>query len=346
MSETRPNGGELDDAAQMLASARARLSAAVAEAGLPESLRLSERERTTIANLRDRLLREVEDELRSGIAARLDMPEQASARAAVTSAILPIAHPILERSQALARPELVALLLRRAEEHRLSRFTPERPLLIDLAGDSDPRIAGEATALLIAQSRRLDAFQEPVLMLADVAAEVEHGLVWSVAAALRSYLVAHHQISPDLADEAVTAAASAVLARHDEGAGIDAASRRLAGRLAAEGRLDGDLLVRAAREGAFPLFLAGLGQLTGFELAALSEIFLDRDGAGVPLVLRIADLHRAPAAEILLLLASREDAVGPQLDAFDALTAQEAATRLRLWRFDPAYRAAIARLSR
>ncbi|HEX6376460.1 MAG TPA: DUF2336 domain-containing protein [Allosphingosinicella sp.] len=345
MSEVRASGGELDGAAQLLASARARVAAAMADLALPEALRLSDRQRITISHLLRRLVGDVEDELRSALAAHFAAAGEEALRAALSSASLPIALPVLQGGGALADPALFALLLRRAEEHRLARAAPERRLLTDLAGDADETVAAAAVALLIADSRRLDAFHEPLLASGDLPAEVAHGLVWTVAAALRAYLIARHGIAAAAADRAVTAAATALLARYDEGAGADSLARRLALRLEERARLDDELLVRSVAEGALPLFLAGLSLRTGLDLQALWELLPDATGRGPAVALRAADVAREAAASILLHLAGREEAVGAQLDLYDALDAEEARRRVLLWRLDPAYRAAVARLA-
>jgi len=345
MSEVRANGGELDGAAQLLASARARVAAAMADLALPEAFRLSDRQRVTLSHLLRRLVGDVEDELRSALAARFAAHDSEPLRAALSSASLPIAIPVLEGGGALADPALFALLLRRAEEHRLARAAPDRQLLTALAGDSDEAVAAAAVSLLIAESRRLDAFHEPLLAGGDLPAEVAHGLAWTVAAALRTYLVARHGIAPAAADEAVTEAATAWLGRYDEGLGADALARRLALRLEERGRLDDALLVQAVAEGALPLFLAGLSLRTGLDLQALWELLPDSAGRGPAIVLRAAQVGREAVAAMMLHLAGREDAIGAQLDGYDSLDPEEARRHILLWRLDPAYRAAVARLA-
>lgn len=345
MSEVRANGGELDGAAQLLASARARVSAAIADLALPEAFRLSDRQRVTLSHLLLRLVGDIEDELRSALALHFSGEAEEPVRAALSSASLPIAIPVLEGGGALADPALFALLLRRAEEHRLARAAPEHRLLTDLAGDSDPAVAAAAVSLLIADSRRLDAFHEPLLASGDLPAEVAHSLAWTVAAALRTYLIARHDVAPAAADGAVTAATSTWLGRYDEGAGADALARRLALRLEERARLDDALLVRAAGEGALPLLLAGLSLRTGLELEALWELLPDSSGRGPAILLRAARLERDSAAAILLHLAGREEAVGAQLDVYDGLDPEHARQHILLWRLDPAYRAAVARLA-
>jgi len=336
MYEVRANGGELDGAAQLLASARARVSAAIADLALPEAFRLSDRQRVTVSHLLARLVGDLEDELRSALVTRFDGAGEEPLRAALSSASLPIAMPLLEGGGAPPDPGLFALLLRRAEEHRLARAAPEHRLLTELAGDSDPAVAAAAVSLLIADSRRLDAFHEPLLASGDLPAEVAHSLAWTVAAALRTYLVARHDVAPAAADGAVTAATSALLRDYDEGAGADSLARRLALRLEERARLDDALLVRAAGEGALPLLLAGLSLRTGLP---------DPSGRGPAIVLRAANLEREAAASILLHLAGREEAVGPQIDIYDGLDAQKARNHILLWSLDPAYRDAVARLA-
>jgi hypothetical protein len=344
MSEVRANG-ELDGAAQLLASARARVSAAIADLALPEAFRLSDRQRFTIAHLLARLVGGIEDELRSFLAANFDPDEDSVLRAALSSASLPLAMPVLESGGAIADPALFALLLRRTEEHRLARAAPKHRLLTELAGDADSEIAAAAVSLLIADSRRVDAFHEPLLTSGDLPAEVAHALVWTVAAALRTYLVARHSVAPAAADGAVASAAAVLLARHDEGAGADALARRLALGLAERARLDDPLLVRSAEEGALPLLLAGLSLRTGLDPQALWELLADSDGRGPAILLRAADLERPAAASILLALGGREDSAEAQLDLFDSLDPAEARRRILLWTLDPAYRSAVARLA-
>lgn len=335
----------MDGAAQLLASAQARVAAAMADLALPEAFRLSDRQRFTVSYLLRRLVGDIEDELRSDLAGRFAGDLDAPLRAALSSASLPIALPVLEGGRIAADPALTAILLRRTEEHRLARAAPEPGLLTELAGDGDPAVAAAAVSLLIAQSRRLDAFHEPLLGSGDLPAEVAHGLAWTVAAALRTYLVARHGVAPAAADGAVTAAAAALLGRYDEGAGADSLARRLALRLEERARLDDPLLVRAAGEGALPLLLAGLSLRTGLDADASWELLSDASGRGPAVLLRAAHVERDSAASILLHLAAREEAVAAQLDAYDSLDPAQGRHHILLWSLDPAYRSAVARLA-
>jgi Uncharacterised protein conserved in bacteria (DUF2336) len=342
MSDVRLSGGEGDGAAQLLASARARVAAAAADLALPQGLRLSDRQRTTMLALLADLVRSVEAALRAELA---PVAPGDALQAALSSAHVEIAVPVLAGDSALAEPPLIDLLLRRAEEHRLHRAAAgENALLVELAGDSDEAVAREAMALLIAQNGRLDGFGEPILPRSDLPAELDHHLVWTVAAALRRYMVGRHAADPALCDAAVAAAASRVLAGHDEGETVEARAMRLALALRDAGRLDEPkLLARGLTQGSLPLFLALLAVRTSLGVAAVWELL--SAASGPVLLLRAARLDRPEAAAILLAWGLPEPALADALDRLDGTSEAAARSLLTLWRADPGYRAAVARLA-
>jgi uncharacterized protein (DUF2336 family) len=344
MSEVRPSGEEVDGAAQLLASAHARVAAAAADLALPDDLRLTERQRHIIGAMLARLVRDVEDALR---AALLDAVPGEALRAALSSAQVEIALPVLGRGGALDDPGLADALLRRAEEHRLhGAGAADNALLIELAGDGDEVLAGEAMGVLIAQGSRLDPFREPLLPRADLPAELDHHLVWTIAAALRRYMVQRHGLLPASADGALSAAATGLLSAHDEGEAMEARCRRLAAALRDSGRLDDQAVLRALTDAGLPLFIAILSLRTGFDQDAVWQVLSARSARGTALLLCAARIDRRTAGALLLALGSDEAAAAAQLDVFDGLAAEEAAGMLSLWRVDPGYRAAIARLGR
>ncbi|HEX2762874.1 MAG TPA: DUF2336 domain-containing protein [Allosphingosinicella sp.] len=341
MSEVRSNGGERDGAAQLLAASRARVSAAATDLALPERLRLSDRQRSALAHLVSRLIGDIEDEIRSALLASVT---GAPVRAALSSAAVPIALPILETSGLLSDPALIALLLRRAEEHRLARGR-DGALLTELSGDPEEAVSAAAISLIVAQSRRLDAFQEPLVGSVDLPAELLHMIAWTVAAAIRRYLVQVQNLPGSDADEAVAAAVSRLLAGCDEGDGVDAQALRLARLLGVRARLDDAFVARAAEEGALPLFLAALSLRAEIDFSAAWEILAEPSGRGAVILLKGAGVMRQPAVSALLALAEREEPVAAQLDLFDTLSDDEARRLVSLWRRDPAYRGAVARLA-
>jgi uncharacterized protein (DUF2336 family) len=349
---TRPER-QSDAARLLLAAARERFAAAATDLLLPDRARLTEWQRLTAAALLTRLVRGLEDEMRARLAMLFEGHE--ALHAALSSAHVPIALPILERALVLRDSELSNVLVRRVEEHRYWKAhapaaSGDETLFI-LVRDADEEIAAGAMELIIARSRRFDRFQEPAMGQVELPAELQHKLVWMIAAALRHYIVQHHRVAA--VDAAIEETASALIAGYDEGATLETRAVRLARRLHAAGRMDGDLLARSLSEGMLPFFIAGVAALCALDYAAAWEVLADPRGRGPALLLRAGGLGRDAAAAILLLLNSRGhlvsgaegDATAEQLELFD--TVDEAAARevLRLWQAHPAYRASVARIS-
>jgi uncharacterized protein (DUF2336 family) len=343
-----------DAARLLLAAARERFSVAATDLLLPDTARLTEWQRLTATNLLSRLVRTVEDGLRTDLAERLGAHE--ALHASLSSAHVAIAQPLLDRSGVLRDPELTTVLVRRVEEHRFWKGQRDRSilpdaLLRDCVADEDAVLSGEAMAVLTARSRRLDRFGEPVFARTDLAADQQHKLVWIVAAALRQYMVQQHGLASREADRVIADAASRALAGYDEGASLESACMRLARRLDELERLTDHNLTRMLQEGLLPLFIAGVGQRVGLAYDPVWEVLSDPRGLGPAILLRAAGVGRNHAAAILLGLGSGTTAgrdgelVEDQLDIFEGTEEPAARDVLRLWQVDPGYRAAVARLS-
>src|SRR5205085_902634 len=136
MAERRRDGDEGRGAARLLAGARERVRVARAELALPERLRLGERDRIAVSAMLTALVRSVEDELRSALASVFAVPGREPLHAALTSASVAIAGPVLDAAPDFPEASLLSLLLRRAEEHRLP------------GGEADEAIAAAAAAFL------------------------------------------------------------------------------------------------------------------------------------------------------------------------------------------------------
>ncbi|MDT9597497.1 DUF2336 domain-containing protein [Sphingosinicella rhizophila] len=322
------------------------MSVAFEDLRLPRDLRLSEWQRTVVTALRARLVRQIEDELRSGVAGALEGTGNEALHAALSSAHVVIAGPILDECGAPSDPGLTSAILRRAEEHRLFRAGGgDHAFLLELAGDADEEVASGAMALLIAQSSRFDPFQDPIMARTELSAHTHHFLVWTIAAALRRYMIEQHGLDSSTADEALAGAAAELLTDYDEGETVEALSVRLAWRLRDTGRLDDEMVARTLLDGSLPLFLAALAMRSGFDVAATWEIASEPSGRGIALLLRVAGIARDAAGTILFRIEEDEVRLAGKIDLFDLTDEQEAGRQLRLWRIDPAYRAAIARLA-
>lgn len=185
----------------------------------------------------------------------------------------------------------------------------------------------------------------------ELPAELQHRLIWMVAAALRQYLVQQHNVAA--VDGPVEEAAGALVAAYDEGESFESLAMRLARRLHRLGRLDGAALARMIGDGVLPFFIAGLSVLDSLDPGATWEVLSDPGGRGPALLVRAAGVERDEAAAIFLALNARGphfeagegDAAAAQLELYDNVEPDAARDVLRLWQAHPAYRASVARIS-
>ena len=213
MAEAGANGrGNQSDAARLLlAAARERFAVAATDLLLPDQARLTEWQRLTAAALLTRLVHGLEDEMRARLAERFE--GHAALHAALSSAHVPIALPILERAQVLRDAELSNVLVRRVEEHRYwkaqrarrrRRRTALRTSSATRTRRSPPRRWSWSSPAAAAST----ASRSPPWAQVELPAELQHKLVWMVAAALRHYIVQQHGVAA--VDAAIEETASAL----------------------------------------------------------------------------------------------------------------------------------------
>lgn len=247
----------------------------------------------------------------------------------------------------LDRPVLVALLLRRADEQRLSgtlhlRPAPGRaPLVQRWVADADGDLAACAMALVIARGRRRDRYGQGRLLFDDLPAEEAVALVHIVAAGLRAPMPAHPAI-----DRALAQGAELLLARHDEGERIDAMLAGLVRMLERAERLDDGLVEEAAAEGEISLLSAILARRARVpESFAWDHLVAGGDGRLV-LLARLAGLARSTAARLVAELGALTGVTDPATDMarFDRLGTEAIEDQRGEWRLPVSYREARDRL--
>ncbi|MCL6682399.1 DUF2336 domain-containing protein [Sphingomonas alba] len=232
----------------------------------------------------------------------------------------------------LDREALVAMLLRRADEHRIGaafagRAGPRKlPLLPRLVGDSDAGVAAAAMTLVVARGRRRDAFGQPRIELADLPRLEATSLAFAVAATL----------GDDFAE-----AAQAAVAGHLPDEALDAAVAALADALEAAGRLDDRMIEAAAEDGEASLLAGLLARRASISADTAWGYLVGGQEDGLALLGRLAGLSRPTAARLiaefgLLSGASVEDEIG----RFDSLADKDVSAARHWWGLPAGYRAA------
>lgn len=304
-----------------------RLSTVRADFFLDPGDRLTEQERA----LMTAMLHDLVDTLANEIAAAAGRREVAHDGAALLARL--VAAGLVDR------PGLVAVMLRRSDEFRISSVFaghngPRRlPLLPKLVSDDNAEVAAAAMALVMARGRRRDGFGQPRLELADLATEDREAFAFAVAAAM----------SPDRQQDArLATAARRVIDSAREDQSLDAVTSALIDALDSAGRDRLDMLAQASAEGEVALVAQILSRESGVGPQAAWDHLLNSGEGGLALLARMAGLSRPVAARVIADLGSSTVApsIEDEIARFDSLTDEEVAVARLHWQLPRDFRAA------
>lgn len=351
----------LADAARAADGARARLTGALNDLFRTPEYRLSDRDHATMTRMLSMLVETIEHDLRAHLIGMAPVAASETLKDEFADSGLAIAGPKLARSRVMRDADLAAILLRHCDEHHIARAlratyprgdAASGALMERLTSHGDAAIADAAASLLVAESRRLDGFGEPVLNRMDLPIELQHRMTWWIAAALRDHMLHEHDVDPAAADRALVSAVTALMTGYDERETVDARAHELALRLMRASALDDTLLVALLYEGQLAGWVAGLAARAMLDSAAVWTMLADADVSRLTLLLRSIGMERHIALGLLagLFAARAGSSAGNDLQlaraatAFDELSVEQARAAIRAWGPDDHYRRAIAGL--
>lgn len=345
---------------------RDRLFENIADLFLSEDAKLRDRERALMRSILERLLHDVEMQIRQALAARIaELPDAPIELVnLLANDGIEIAQPILLRSKVLRDPDLIEIIRLRGREHSLTVSmraglspdvtdalvaTGDQDVILRLLENSDAELSRRATEYLVAESARVGRFREPLVRRDDLPPDLAARMYWWVSAALRQYLlktIAASEIEiDDLVENATKELATDEVPLDPS---IDRTAIELVDRLAERSELSPVLLIRFLRSGRVNAFIAGLSRIARIGTAAVRGVLYDEGGESLAILCKATGWSRSNYSEAYLL--SRrfcEQSVVPPavLDAslrfFDELGDETAGTMLRVWRRDQGYLAAI-----
>lgn len=256
----------------------------------------------------------------------------------------------LTASGLLDEPELMALLLRRADEERIATAARARSgrrearVLQGLVSHDYGAVAAAAMALILGRGRRRDRFGQCLIAFDDLSAQGAESLVYAIAAGLRRELAAGRGASD--ADFELALACEQVLERRDEERGIDALTSALVHFLDEAGGLTDELVLAAAHEGEVSFVADVLGRRAGISSESSMDELLSGEARHVMALLRTAGISRELSAGLLAgigdLLGITD--VGAAIALFDRMSDSEAQAERSWLVTSPAYRAALERM--
>lgn len=333
---------------------------------LVDSDRLSDHERSMMSDILCKLMQDIEMEVKRQLAlqvAELDkVPEELVVM--LGNDDIEVARPILEKSNLLKDPDLVEIVRRRSDEHRMAiairnGLSAEVASALVIYGDEDviealirnkdAEISQSAMEYLVAESERMDRFQEPLITRADLPPEFAHRMFWWVSAALRQHILLNYRIDQASLDTAIQDAARIAIERQAESEGANDKAMLLVKRMNQAGELDIPFLVQSVRQERTSLFVSGLALMARIPVNMCWRIFSDRGGESLAVVFRAIGMERGDFAAIFLLILQARAGGQPQdpsilktiMELYDRIDQRTADAALSYWRRDLGYQSAI-----
>ncbi|MEO0412543.1 MAG: DUF2336 domain-containing protein [Pseudomonadota bacterium] len=347
-------------------AARSELTANIQDFFLNEEGRLSERERALMSDILVKLVHEIEMDVRQELASTIakadaDMPDLLRL---LGSDDISIAGPILQQCHALRDVDLIEIVKMRSDEHRMVIAMREdvtedvADAIVDTSSDDvlealirneDAELSRRAMQYLVAESKRKDQFQEPLLSRDDLPAELAYRMYWWVSAALRKRVLNDFDISEDVVDEAIQTSAKRAAGQQDEVNGAISKAMQLVRRLDAVGQLTIDFLIRTLRQQRINVFVAGLALRSGVAFKTAWRIISDRGFESFIVLAKATGIDRNEATVIVLLLAEaqnpaaarRPEVLNSIIDLYNSISTEKARSVLQVWQRDLGYAAAI-----
>jgi len=351
---------------------RRQLIEQISDLFMADECRLTEHQRALMLDILIKLISELETVVRRELASSLAEGEHVPAELVrlLANDRIEIARPVLEKSGTLRDEDLIEVVRNRSDEHRFCIAMRERvseqvsDALVENGGvdvveallrNQDAELSKRAMEYLVAESRRVDRFQEPLLSRHDLEPELAHRMFWWVSAALRKkILVDYSEVDPVALDEALQGAArKAIDGHHDEAEGIMARAKALVARLSTTGALDVAFISQALKQQKIPVFIAGIAQLGGIETTVAWRIFLDKSGESLAVLCRAIDMGRNDFSSLYLLVGQARGGARVRkahhlediLGLYDSMAVDTAKAALSYWQRDSQYQDALQELS-
>ncbi|GAK33334.1 hypothetical protein JCM17846_30660 [Iodidimonas nitroreducens] len=356
-------------AREKTAEGRRKLFENMTDLFLSEEGRLSEHERALMSDILAKLIRTVEKSLRQELAeffARTDIDLPDIVRL-LSNDEIEVARPLLEKSRLLRDEDLVEIIKMRTDEHRLAIALRDElsedvanalveygnsDVIETLLRNADASLSQRAMEYLVAESRRNDRFQEPLVNRDDLPSELAYRMYWWVAASLRKRILSEFDVDPLVIDEAMRQASRGLMAQQQSLEGTYLKAQRLVRRLSETGDLTIEFLMGSLRQRRIAVFVAGLAELGGIDFRTAWRIFSDRGGESLAVLAKAIGMERSQFTSVYLLISQARDggrARGPGvlkriLELFDQVSAANARGALQYWQRDSAYQMALEEL--
>lgn len=342
---------------------RRTLFATVCDLFMGERQTLSDRERALMGEILRQLVRDVELTMRKAVAERLSKRSDAPYELIIELANdqIEVAGPVLRESEVLRDIDLVEVIRHRTMEHQLAVAmrrslsatvsnalveTGNQDVIATLLNNHGATITREVMDYLVNESKRIDAYQNPLVRRPDLPPDLAQRMYWWVSAALRKHIAQTFSVDMEIVDDAIEEGAQSVIKEDQASRAKPGKAEDLIERIAELGELNTDFLVKSLRQGELSLFETGLARMSGLRPTLLRRILYEPGGEGLAMLCRATGIDRQTFVTIYELTRKAtdrgqdEDRKAQHVDPFelyDKTKTRDAERVLKRWRRSSQY---------
>lgn len=321
---------------------------------------LDEHERELMADILERLSHDVEMSVRAALANRLAGKTKAPAELInmLANDDIQVAYKILSTSPVLRDSDLVEVVRHRTMQHQLAvairRDLSEdvsaalveagnEDVIVTLLNNQDAQISSTVLEFLSEESKRIDAYQKPLVRRPDLPSQLAEKMYAWVSAAVRKYIVENFEVDVhDLDDDLSQSMEEAIVNKPDEG---EAAAVRLVDKLHESGDLSPEFVLKALRQGQIALFELSFAKLTSLRPVLMRRIIYEPGGEALGIACRAIGIDRSTFL-LIYRLSRRAQTEGASLSKdevvnlsrfYDKTTRDAAFLVLRRWQRDQSF---------
>ncbi|MBB4267303.1 DUF2336 domain-containing protein [Roseospira visakhapatnamensis] len=329
---------------------------------------LNDREFALMSDILRRVLKEIEVSVRRRIAAefasRPDVPRDLLTFLANDE--IDVAYPVLSQSRVLRDADLIEVIHNRTLEHQLAVAvrcdvseavsselvnTGNEAVITELLKNPDARLSRTTLGYLVEQSRRVDAYREPILSRRELPGDLAKRMVLWVSAALRTVIVERFALDPNEVDELIESAALNAdgATADDEAEEHPTAAERLAEELRQSGQVGPDMMISALQNGEVSLFITLFAQATDLREILVRRLLFEPGGEGLAIACKAMDFAREDFSVIFLFSRKARPVSGAVLrdehkmvmDLYDRMPLDACRAVMARWRRDRDYLKAL-----
>jgi len=356
----------LDLAQEKSVSARNQLLENISDLFLSPEGRLNEHERALMNDVLLKLVSSVERNVKKELSKRLANIDDVSPELVTLLAneTIDIAEPMLRKSGILNDEHLIEVVRNRSDAHRMA-IAIRASVSEDVSGEliengnedviealirnENAEISELSIKYLVAESKNVDRFQEPLLNRHDLPVELACRMYWWVSAALRRKIVLELNLDSVMVDDLLEMSTKSVIQHHNSTDGVMRTALKLARELAGKKQLTIPFLQRCLRQEKVNLFVAGLSEITGLDVKIIWRAMRERTGESLAIIAKSLEMDRDSFASLFLLIiqsrtggkARATGLVNSILSLYDDTKVKNAKVAVRHWQRDFGYQDSI-----